>query len=126
MNERMPWGKYKGWLLSECPTSYLFWVYREADAAKFWLKSAISDELNRRAGEEAAEESFAAPAELRGIVKTWFAGLARDYHPDRTHDDGKVMAALNEAHERLCLFSGDSMTPNWHKDSQDSQDSQLW
>jgi hypothetical protein len=70
MNERMPWGKYKGWLLSECPTSYLIWVYREANAAKSWLKSAISDELNRRARQEVEEESFAAPAELRSTIKT--------------------------------------------------------
>jgi hypothetical protein len=82
----------------------LIWVYREADAAKFWLKSAIYDELNRRAGAE--EETFTPPVELRDTIKTWFAGLARDYHPDRTHDDGKVMAALNEAHERLCLLVG--------------------
>jgi hypothetical protein len=32
--------------------------------------------------------------------------LARDYHPDRTHDDGKVMAALNDAHERLRSLVG--------------------
>jgi hypothetical protein len=42
-----------------------------------------------------------APAEWRTIYRQWFAGLARDYHPDRTLDDGKAMAVINDAAERL-------------------------
>jgi hypothetical protein len=35
------------------------------------------------------------------ILKRWFAQLAQDFHPDKTGDDGKVMAVLNEAYDRL-------------------------
>jgi hypothetical protein len=59
----------------------------------------------RRAPPGSAAPNGAAP-DLRDRIKSWFAGLARDYHPDRTHDDGKVMAALNDAYERLRKLLG--------------------
>jgi hypothetical protein len=37
----------------------------------------------------------------RPIFRQWFAGLARDYHPDRTLDDGKAMKIVNDAADRL-------------------------
>jgi hypothetical protein len=37
----------------------------------------------------------------RTVYRQWFAGLARDYHPDRTLDDGKGMKVINDAAERL-------------------------
>jgi hypothetical protein len=110
MYERMPWGKYRGLLLSEIPTGYLYWLLDRADAAGAGLKSSALEELRRRGcvGPSAAANTGTAVLDIRATIKAWFAGLARDYHPDRTGDDGKVMAALNDAHERLRKLVGGS------------------
>jgi hypothetical protein len=100
----MPFGKYRGHRLSEIPADYFLWVLNEASAAKPWLREAIEEELNRR--DDPGAGAYEAPADLRGTIKTWFAGLARDYHPDRIGGDGREMKALNEAHERLRKLVG--------------------
>jgi hypothetical protein len=41
------------------------------------------------------------PPDLRGVFKKVFAGLARDYHPDRIGGDGREMQVVNEVQERL-------------------------
>ena len=106
---RMTFGKHRGLLITDVPTPYLQWVVRECFSIEPWLKAAVREELKRR-GVEVEENPrsgrYPPPADLRLAIKTWFAGLARDYHPDRTGDNGKVMAALNEAHERLRKLVG--------------------
>jgi hypothetical protein len=106
----MNFGKWRGHLVRDVPSSYLKWALRECSTLDAWLRQAIEAELKSR-GVEAEEAPrpgrYPPPADLlRPVIKTWFAGLARDYHPDRTGDDGKVMAALNEAHERLRKLVG--------------------
>jgi hypothetical protein len=102
---RMPWGKHEGELIADIDSGYLRWVLLKADAAQPWLKIAIRDELYRRDQEEHPPQSHDV-LDLRSIVKTWFAGLARDYHPDRRGGDGREMKVLNEAHERLKQLVG--------------------
>jgi hypothetical protein len=105
MYVRMPWGKFKGLPLTEIEGGYLQWALYDASAAQPWLKAAIREELARREQEETTPQSHAV-LDLRSVVKTWFAGLARDYHPDRRGGDGREMKLLNEAHERLKKLAG--------------------
>jgi hypothetical protein len=37
----------------------------------------------------------------RDKIKSWYREMAMHFHPDRTLDDGKQMAAINHAYERL-------------------------
>jgi hypothetical protein len=124
---RMPFGKYKGVLFENIPTDYLRWVLRECQGASETLKGLIRDVLLERQrqaygyyssngnGDDEDDEddedddedeqphSPPPPAngDLRQMVKEWFASLARDYHPDRTGDNGAAMKVVNEAYERL-------------------------
>jgi hypothetical protein len=101
----MPWGKYRGVPLDEIEDdSYLAWVAYKAEAASPFLKSEVEAELERRAAARRSQQKDGredAADDVRGRIKSWFAELARDYHPDRTGDNGKVMAALNDAYDRL-------------------------
>jgi hypothetical protein len=103
----MPFGKYRNRPLRDIPADYLQWVLHEAEAAKEWLKDAIREELERRSGRHAqAQPQGTNGMALREVVKRWFAGLARDYHPDRIGGDGREMKVLNNAHERLRKLVG--------------------
>jgi hypothetical protein len=97
----MPFGKYRGVPLSEIEDSYLDWVARNADHASPYLKAQIQAELDRRAAARRPRQEDDPATVARERIKSWFASLARDYHPDKTGDSGKVMAALNDAHARL-------------------------
>jgi hypothetical protein len=52
-------------------------------------------------GRRERKNTYSPPADWRAVYRQWFAGLARDYHPDRTLDDGKAMKVVNDAAERL-------------------------
>lgn len=46
-NPKMPFGKHKGELLSDCPTEYLDWLIGN-DWVKDYLRAAVEAELNKR------------------------------------------------------------------------------
>jgi hypothetical protein len=98
----MPFGKYKGRLLSELPDGYLLWLLDLPDLNP-WLRRALESELARRDDAPRSpgrQEGAIALADLRSVVKTWFGELSRRWHPDRggTHESGQ---AINQAHDRL-------------------------
>jgi hypothetical protein len=102
----MPFGRYRGQLLSDVPTDYLRWCWRTCDLSP-WLRHAIEGELTRRCGSRPEPDPSASGAEagalvrVRTAVQAWFREMALRYHPDRTLDDGAAMKVINHAHERL-------------------------
>lgn len=103
---RMPWGKYRGKLLTDIPTSYLLWVVREASYAKPKLKKAIVKLLRQRGQRESfqqaePEKKTTAPPASPDVIKSWYREMTLRFHPDRTLDDGKAMSAINHAYTRL-------------------------
>jgi hypothetical protein len=88
----------------DVPDGYLEWCLRECGCLEPWLRQAIRDELTSR-GVEAEEAPrpgrYPPPADMRMVVKTWFAQLSMKYHPDRFGGDGREMKVVNEAHEKL-------------------------
>jgi hypothetical protein len=103
----MPFGKHRGWLLSDIPLDYLRWAWHTSNLDP-WLKDAVEDELRRHCGGRAEPTSSAPQArvgvpvgQVRGAVPAWFREMALRYHPDRTLDDSAAMKVINHAHERL-------------------------
>jgi hypothetical protein len=56
---------------------------------------------NGQAAEPAPPSANGAPPDVGGTLKKWIREMTMKHHPDRTLDDGKVMAAINDAHDRL-------------------------
>jgi hypothetical protein len=44
---------------------------------------------------------YSPPADVRGVVTSWYREMALRFHPDRTLDNGAAMKAINHAHDRL-------------------------
>jgi hypothetical protein len=100
MYMRMPWGKHKGKPINEIPESYLWWALRNATALDPDQRKAIETFLG--VGEAATGKTNGqADIDLRAVLKTWYAGLARDYHPDRSRYGDEAMKIVNECHDRL-------------------------
>jgi hypothetical protein len=59
------------------------------------LRRAVVEALGERAEDKPPALGW------QPIFRAWFASLARDYHPDRTLDDGRAMKIVNDAAERL-------------------------
>jgi hypothetical protein len=97
---RMPFGKYKGRLLEDVPTSYLEWLADLPDLSAR-LHYAVEDELqDRRDGAGDERDQQTAVVAWEPLVKAWYGQLCRKWHPDRGGSiDG--MKAVNDAHERL-------------------------
>jgi hypothetical protein len=102
---RMPYGKHRGWLLTDVPSGYLWWALEEWDwSGQPWLCRAVVAELRGRLAEwdhggpaAAARAGAALPA---GLLRDWFRGLALRYHPDRG-GSAEAMVALNNARDLL-------------------------
>ncbi len=102
MIPRMPFGKFKGWSLSEIPTSCLEWLstielyddLRRAVAAQLMVRSAFFDE------DPGCQLSTIPPPELqpalREIVQSGYRAAAMRHHPDVGGTD-EDMLALTEA-----------------------------
>lgn len=101
MYVRMPFGKYRGYLLADIPDGYLLWVLREVDIESPILEEAIREELERRRVRAPDSKPAGSVVNVRSAVATWFREMAMCYHPDRTLDNGAAMKAINHAHERL-------------------------
>jgi hypothetical protein len=116
MDARLDFGKHRGKLVSDVPTSYLSWLIRERHSIDPWLLRAVREEVagrerernqERRRARQSAEaerdgESSYAPVSTQwsAVIRERFRGLAKVYHPDRG-GSVEVMSALNEARSRL-------------------------
>jgi hypothetical protein len=107
---RMPFGKYKGRALRDVPDNYLGWLLDECDL-KPRLRHAVEQELDTREenalyGSAAAQEdSHNAMARFRSDlaskVRQWRRECAMRFHPDKSSYEPAVMAAINDAADRL-------------------------
>jgi hypothetical protein len=110
---RMPFGKWKGRLLTAIPYSYLSWLLREATTIDDDLYDAVQAELRRRLvdgdagddggsarGRQGGSAGGGLEARLPDLIQQWYREMALAYHPDRggSHE---AMKAISRAHERL-------------------------
>ena len=104
---KMPFGKYKDWVLGDVPEDYLAWVL-ETLVLRPYLRRAIQTELNRREYNDwliqtqtaQTQPARAVKPDLRPLVREWFGLVSRRYHPDRGGTTAQ-MQALNAAREEL-------------------------
>jgi hypothetical protein len=102
---RMPFGKYRGTMIHQIPTSYLKWLLREAVALDPRVRRDVDRVLLDRGvtpgGEQPPPPRHPPPAvPWQPVVKTWFARLSRKYHPDAGGTD-EQMRVVNHAREVL-------------------------
>jgi hypothetical protein len=86
----MPFGQYKGALLSELPADYLAWLL-SLGTVRDPLRTALFTERERRATLASLDLKLA-----RSIVDTGFRALAKQAHPD-AGGELRTMQRLNEA-----------------------------
>jgi hypothetical protein len=64
-----------------------------------------SDDVDFTVSTNGAAGARGPPGELEAILKAvakrWFALCAKQYHPDRCHDDGRCMSVVNNVNETL-------------------------
>lgn len=115
--QRFNFGKHKGKLVEDVPTSYLRWVVAECVSIDSWLLEAVKDELRRR--QEAWQQGQGAygqqrqtaagdagpPANWSDVMQTWYRGLCLKYHPDRGGST-EAMQIVNDAYDRLKQLAG--------------------
>jgi hypothetical protein len=102
----MTFGKHLGKLVSEVPTSYLRWCFRECRDIDLWLRSAIARELDRRGPEGSCPSNNGPPpgrsvVDVATVLRKVHHEMTLRFHPDRTLDDGRAMAAVNVTMDRL-------------------------
>ena len=95
---RMPWGKHKGRLLSDCPGAYLWWILEECDTADAGLKYEIRRELAGRLPQPAPPATQ--PSVDRAKVLDWCRRAAVVVHPDHG-GSVKAMQLVNELRSML-------------------------
>ncbi len=100
---QMPFGKWRGHPVSGIPSNYLRWLLREVHDLDPQLRRAAERELRDRGdvADDPEQSRYSPPADVRGVVKSWFREMALKYHPDRTLDNGAAMKAINHSYERL-------------------------
>jgi hypothetical protein len=104
----MPFGKHKGRLVSDVPTSYLRWLLRECDLDPPLRRAVVGELTNREAYHEpAGHGASGAVLDVRGKLQTWYREMAMKFHPDRCFDDGAAMKAINHGYERLQELLGE-------------------
>lgn len=111
---RMPFGRYKGWALSQVPVSYLSWLDSLGDLREP-LRTAVDRELRMRHQEEHARRCGSGPIgqvlspetaiAAERIVREGYRIAALESHPDRGGDTAS-MQAINEAAEVLRRWLG--------------------
>jgi hypothetical protein len=100
----MPFGKYRGSLLSEIPISYLAWVLNTCTNASPYLRAEIHRVLAAEAESTVKQQdALCSP----GLVSQWYRQLSREYHPDLggSHD---AMKAVNRGRELLLQLMEDA------------------
>src|SRR5436309_1103576 len=105
MTARMPFGQYRGRLLSEIPEDYLDWLASLSNLREP-LRSRVRREHERRFGRDADPRPCLphVPEQIRivaeKIVTRGFRALATEHHPDHGGEHGRMLE-LNAAHEAL-------------------------
>ncbi len=99
MDDVFNFGKYRGRLVSEVPSSYLAWCLRSLDRLSPWLRQAIEGELRQR--DELPEQSVAISPE---VVRDWYGRMAMEFHPDRGGSN-EAMKAVNRGRELLEMMT---------------------
>jgi hypothetical protein len=86
--EKMPFGKFKGTLISDLPTNYIAYALEEFE---------LPDELNGKLKDEICERLYLFPQSNKSekTFKDVFRKLAIKYHPDKG-GSGVEMKVLNE------------------------------
>jgi hypothetical protein len=104
MDQRMPFGMFKGRRLAEVPIEYLRWLAGRPDLWTY-LRTAVEAEIRRRRIEPPSDwpPSSCPVASSRlalDIIDAGRRSLARTLHPD-VGGDHELMAAVNDAADRL-------------------------
>lgn len=89
----MPFGKYKGWSISDVPRDYLAWVLNNCERIDPALRRAIYEHLTQGAGPRPAPPPPRRPPDLGPLLESVPAvvtrargRLAARMHPDRGGD----------------------------------------
>lgn len=99
----MPFGKYKGWHLSDVPVDYLEWLVTW-NGLRDSMRYEVQQELRRRFGTRSyGTRAPPEPKEARigvDVADVWRRKMAFEFHPDR---GGTVegMRAINRGYEYL-------------------------
>jgi hypothetical protein len=109
----MPFGKYRGRLLTEIPQSYLCWVLTNCENITWQLRMeirAIVDKARQDARQDARGQApdGSKPPELidwSGILTTWYRAMSLRFHPDRGGTT-EAMVAVNMGYEKLKELTG--------------------
>ena len=100
---RMPFGKWRGYDLSEIPLNYLQWLWGNADL-RGGLLDAVCYEIQSRQEqiERRKDFSFAMPTAKidAGQIQKIYRNLAVKWHPDKGGNHA-AMAAINEFYELI-------------------------
>jgi hypothetical protein len=112
---RLNFGKHKGKLVGDVPTSYLFWAWTTCENLDYFTRQAIAQELRSRGcdtgygsarGESSRQANAQAGArsgamiDLRAVLADWFRQMSRRWHPDTGGSDEAMMAVV-DGHDRL-------------------------
>lgn len=103
MQDRMPFGKFKGWLVSALPGDYLDWLVNIKLSP--WLRRAVETELEHR-GDYDRPQPAVDLMDLPTLIRQWHREMAMKFHPDRDGSN-EAMQAINHAHDRLRELLGD-------------------
>jgi len=95
----MPFGKFRGQKLTDIPSSYLAWLIRECRGLDDELRAEVLAVLRKR-GVDASGPECRAAVSWEPLVKTWYARLSLQFHPDRGGNH-QAMVAINAARELL-------------------------
>jgi hypothetical protein len=110
MSYTMPFGRYKGWLLSEIDDGYIAWLYA-LDNLRQPLRDRVDEEFERRRRRDAESpvaRNGKPPERTMELIDVGFKTLARKYHPDVGGSNAEMRESLearawlvrqaNEAH----------------------------
>jgi hypothetical protein len=102
----LPWGKFRGALIAEVPSTYLVWLLEESDIDESYCL-AIRQLLARRLGLQRSPAPpsrgpMLPPGELapafRAMLEAGYRTLALQHHPDRG-GDVEAMKRVNAARD---------------------------